>query len=200
MPYKKQPQTIIFFGSSGSGKGTQAQLLLEYLEKNDSSREVLYIETGRRFREFIKEKNYTSKLTAEVLNEGGVVPEFMPIWIWTEYLIRHFSGTEHMVLDGLSRQPHEASIFDSAMKFYKRENPIVLEIKVSRDWAINRLMSRLRSDDTAERITARLDWYYNKTAEALEFFKQDPLYSYHTINGEQEISAVHKDIIKALEW
>jgi adenylate kinase family enzyme len=200
MPYKKQPQTIIFFGSSGSGKGTQAQLLMEYLQKNDSSREVLYIETGRRFREFIKEKNYTSTLTAEVLNEGGVVPEFMPIWIWTEYLIRHFSGSEHMVLDGLSRQPHEASILDSAIKFYKREHPIVMEIKVGRDWAIDKLLSRKRGDDTAESITTRLNWYYDKTAQAVEFFKQNPYYSFHTINGEQDVQAVHEEIIKALEW
>src|SRR3989344_985591 len=54
------PQTIIFFGRSGSGKGTQARLLEEYLRKNDSSkRGVIYIETGARFRQFIKE--YTGK-------------------------------------------------------------------------------------------------------------------------------------------
>lgn len=55
------PQTFIFFGPSGSGKGTQARLLIEYLEKKDPERKTVYIETGRRFRDFITEASYTAK-------------------------------------------------------------------------------------------------------------------------------------------
>jgi len=192
-------QTIIFFGSSGSGKGTQADLLLKYLEKNDPEHKVLHIETGELFRDFMKEKNYTSALTAEIVNQGRILPDFMPIWIWTEYLIKHFSGDEHLILDGVSRQPHEAKILDSAIRFYKRRNPIIVEIKVSRQWATKRLLERGRNDDSEEQIKRRLDWYYQKTSEALQVFKDNSYYSFYSINGEQDIEKVHEDLVSDLK-
>jgi adenylate kinase len=192
------PQTIIFFGPSGSGKGTQAKLLVSELEKKDS-REVHYIETGQRFRDFATEASYTARLTKEIMTKGGLLPEFLPIWIWTEYLIRHVSGDEHLILDGLSRRIHEAPILDSAMKFYKRKNPAVLSINVSKKWAKERLLGRGRNDDKDEKIEERIAWYYDNVLPAVEFFKNNPYYTFHSINGEQTIEEVHKDIMKELK-
>ena len=49
-------QTFIFIGRSGCGKGTQVTLLQEHIKKQDHKRHILfYIETGERFRQFIKE-------------------------------------------------------------------------------------------------------------------------------------------------
>jgi len=60
------PQAFIFFGRSGSGKGTQAKLLVEAL-KEKTGREVLYVETGQRFREFKTGETLSSELTKEVI-------------------------------------------------------------------------------------------------------------------------------------
>ncbi len=189
------PKTFIFFGSSGSGKGTQAKLLIEKLNNIDPDGKVLYIETGQRFREFITEASITSRLAKEVMNSGGLLPEFLPIWIWTEYMIKHVSGDEHMVLDGLSRRPHEAPILDSAMKFYKRDKPFVISLEVSREWAGKRLSDRGRHDDTNMDIEKRLDWYEKNVLPAMEFFKNNPEYNFLTVNGEQGIDLVHQDIL-----
>ena len=48
-------QTFIFIGRSGCGKGTQVALLQKYIKTQDYKRPILYIETGERFRQFIKE-------------------------------------------------------------------------------------------------------------------------------------------------
>lgn len=191
------PQTIIFFGPSGSGKGTQANLLVDKLQKMDS-REVHYIETGQRFRDFSTEASYTARLTKEIMTKGALLPEFLPIWIWTEYFIRHVSGDEHLILDGLSRRVHEAPILDSAMRFYKRENPAVLSIEVTRQWAKERLLNRGRADDKDERIDERMNWYYDNVVPAMEYFKNSSYYRFIQINGEQTIEEVHKEIIERL--
>lgn len=196
----EKPETFIFFGPSGSGKGTQAKLLKEYIEKSGDQDKVLYVETGEQFRDFVsKQTSYTQELTKEIMETGGLMPEFMPIWIWAQFLIDNYSGTEHLILDGLSRRAHEAPVLDGAMKFYKRENPYVIEIDVSRDWALERLMGRGRHDDDPVKITKRLDWYWESVVPAVEYFKVREGYRYIKINGEQPIEKVHQDIIDAIK-
>ncbi len=194
------PQTIIFFGSSGAGKGTQARLLIDLLKKNDPERKTLYVETGQRFRDFTTEASFTAVKTREVIEGGGLLPEFLTIWIWSEYFVRHVSGDEHMILDGLSRRSHEAPILNSAMKFYGRIKPFVILIDVSRDWAKERLLARARGDDIGSQVEKRLDWFEENVRPAMEYFKNDPWYNFVSINGEQTIEKVNQDIVEKLGW
>ena len=57
---------FILMGPSGSGKGTQAKLLMKYL-KNNTNLPLSYLSTGESFRKFIKKQNYTAKLTKDKL-------------------------------------------------------------------------------------------------------------------------------------
>lgn len=189
-----KPYSFIFFGLSGSGKGTQAKLLIDYL-KNKDKRPVIYLETGAKFREFVTEVSKTAQMTKQIMDQGGLLPEFLPIWIWTEYLVKHFSGEEHMVLDGLARRAHEAPILDSALRFYQRERPFVILINVSKKWAIERLLGRGRSDDNVSDIEKRVNWYYENVLPSVEYFKTNDFYNFIEINGEQEIEDVFKEII-----
>ena len=190
--------TFIIFGPSGSGKGTQAELLIEYLKKTDPNRQTFYIETGQRFREFAKDNSYTAKLVKEIIDHGSLAPEFLPIWMWTDFLVKNISGNEHLILDGLSRVVHEAPVLDSAMRFYKRENPFVISIEVSERWSTERLLSRARTDDTLEDIKNRLSWYKKSVTPAIDYFKNDPYYKFVEVNGEQTIPEVHKEIMGKL--
>ncbi len=192
-----QPQTFIFWGPSGSGKGTQAKLLIDKL-KEKSDMKVCYLETGQKFREFALESSFASKLTKNILDEGGLMPEFMPIWIWTEYLVRHVSGEEHLILDGVSRRAPEAPVLDSAIKFFQRKNPIVVSIEVSDDWSRERLSNRGRHDDNKLDIDRRISWFHENTKPAIEFFKNNKDYTFLSINGERSIEEVHADIVSKL--
>jgi len=191
-----EPITVIFFGFSGSGKGTQAQLLQQHLEMQ--GRKVFYIETGQRFRDFLARKNYSSTLTEEVIKVGGLLPPFLPIWIWAGIFIDTLTGSEDVIMDGLSRRPEEAPILDSALKFYKRPTPHVLFLDVSADWARARLVGRGRYDDTEDNISRRHAWFVSEVQPVLDFFKKTPGYHFHTINGEQPVVAVQADICKAI--
>ncbi len=189
------PQTFIFFGPSGSGKGTQARLLIDELKKRNPERRTLYLETGEKLREFAEEASITSSLTKETLDKGELLPEFLPIWIWTEYLVRHLSGHEHLFMDGSPRKLDEAVILDSAIKFYKREKPFVVSIEVSDAWATERLKERGRGDDNDEEIKSRLLWYKDNVLPAIEFFKNNPYYQFVSVSGERAIEEVHAELL-----
>ncbi|MES2436525.1 MAG: nucleoside monophosphate kinase [Patescibacteria group bacterium] len=190
------PQTFLFFGRSGSGKGTQAKLLIDYLKKKTPETQVEYIETGSKLREFSNEVGLTAKMTSDIMKVGGLLPSFIPIWIWTNYFVRYMDGSEHLILDGLSRRAYEAPILDDALKFYKREKPFVLLIDVPRDWAKDHLLHRGRSDDTQKDIDSRLDWYDSNVLPTVEYFKNNEYYTFITINGNQSIEDVHKQILE----
>ncbi len=190
-----KPQTFLFFGKSGCGKGTQAKLLIDALREKDKTNKVIYIETGAKLREFSQEVGLSAQMTAKVMSEGGLLPSFIPIWIWTNYFLRFINGNEHLVLDGLSRRPYEAPILDDALKFYKREKPFVILIDVSNDWSKDHLLKRGRADDSKLDIDARLAWFDTNVMPTVDYFKKSDYYNFLKINGERSIEEVHKEIL-----
>jgi len=189
-------KAFVFFGRSGCGKGTQAKLLADCLR--GKGREVLYVETGNAFREFTKEESLTSKNIQNILKNGHLIPVFLPIWVWTDFMIKNFTGKEDMILDGVCRRKEEAIALDSAFDFYQIEKPTVILMNVSKDWSYARMMERKRADDTPEKIQNRLNWYERDVVPSIEYFKKGIRYNFVEINGEQTIENVHEDIIKAL--
>lgn len=192
------PQTFIFFGKSGSGKGTQAKLLGEYLEKT-SERKSLFIETGQGFRDFINSNSHTASLTKNVLDKGGLLPVFLPVWLWADAFIKQYDGTQNLILDGVCRRTTEAPVLDSALKFYNQKNPVVVYINVSDDWSFKRMKERGRKDDTDEYIKSRLSWFEWHVVPAMSYFHEHPDYTFIEVNGEQTVEAVHEQIISRLQ-
>lgn len=191
------PLTFILFGRSGSGKGTQARLLAKFLNEN-TSRKALYIETGQKFRDFIeKSDSYSSTLTRDVIENGGLMPEFLPIWIWTDFFVNNFTGEEHLVLDGLSRRIDEAPILENALRFYRRERIFVIHLNVPREKAFAMMKSRGREDDTDDYINNRLDWFENTVMPVVEHFRSREGFQFLDVSGEQSIEKVHEDILRA---
>jgi adenylate kinase len=192
------PQTFILFGPSGSGKGTQAKLLIDYLEKNDPEKKVLYLETGEKLREFAKGDSFSARRTKEVIDAGGLMPEFLPIWLWSQFFIEGISDGEHVVIDGISRRPHEAWILDGAMQFYNRKDPCIISLLVSPEWATERLEERGRLDDKEAEIKKRMEWYEKNVVPALDHFRKNSYYKFLEINGEQSIPEVHQEILSKI--
>ncbi|MFA4975424.1 MAG: nucleoside monophosphate kinase [Candidatus Paceibacterota bacterium] len=189
-------KAIVFFGRSGCGKGTQAKLLADFLK--GKGREVLYVETGSSFRELSKEENLTGKNIQDIIKNGYLIPVFLPIWIWTGFMIKNFTGKEDMILDGVCRRYEEAVALDSAFDFYKIEKPNIILVNVSKEWSYQRMLERKRADDTPEKIENRLNWYEKDVLPSVEYFKNKLGYNFIDVNGEQSIENVHKDIISAI--
>ena len=194
------PYTFIFLGQSGSGKGEQSTRLQKKLKEKFPNEEVSYMETGPNFREFIKGEKYSNKLAKAVADRGDIQPAFLPVYFWAGWMLENLKGDEHIVFDGICRRLMEAEVFTTAMEFYNRK-PIVIFIKVSRDWAIDRLTGRGRADDKSlEMVTGRLDWFDEFTLPVVDYFKTSNQYSVLEINGEQTIEEVHQEIMQKLSW
>lgn len=191
--------TIIFIGKSGSGKGTQIKQLTEFLNaKGEQS--IEYVQSGQGLRDFIAGDTYTSKKTQEINAQGKLYPTFIAVWSWVDSIIKNFTGEKILIVDGAPRKLSEAIIMDEMFDFYTRENRYVISIDVSDEWTTQRLRERGRGDDLSEEnIKTRLGWFHDNSPEILSFFEQTGKYKMLTINGEQSIEDVQKDIIQALE-
>ena len=108
-----KPQSFIFTGRSGVGKGTQAALLIEYLKKKDTKK-VLYFASGDGLREYIKGTKHSHKLAKQIYDTGGLFPEFLAVHNWSHFFSENMEGDEHVILDGLPRKLCEAQILDTA--------------------------------------------------------------------------------------
>lgn len=193
------PQTYIIIGRSGAGKGTQSDLLQEYIKEQDSNADILYVESGDEFREFLKRDTYASTLAQNINIEGKLQPAFLAIWVWAKSLIENLDDKKFLIIDGTPRKINEAHVLDEAFSFYGRKNTNVIFINVSDKWAGDRLKERKRSDDTAEGIEKRLNWFDEETMPAVEFYKNNSQYNFLEINGEQTVEEVHNEIVKNLE-
>lgn len=191
-----QPYVFIFIGRSGCGKGTQADLLMAHLKKTDPKREVVDLMTGKLFREFVQGGKYSNKLAKKINDEGGLQPEFLTISLWSNFFCGEMKPDIHLVMDGTPRKYSEALVLDTAVKFYGWTKPHVLYQNISREEAMRRLLARGRADDKPESINSRLDWFDTDVMKALSFFRDNPDYFYHDINGEQPIEEIHNIILQ----
>ncbi len=192
------PRTIIFIGRSGSGKGTQVKMISEELLKN-SPNEILHLEAGTKFREFIGGKNLSNKLAKGIADGGGLQPEFLSIWAWTEQLVNNIEDDTVLFIDGTPRRINEAKILDAALDFYNRSEVDVVYVNVSREIAYQRMKQRGRHDDLKDSdIIARLDWFDTEVSAVLDHYRSHRTYKFHEIDGNRDVNSVHRDIFKSL--
>ncbi|MBI4088112.1 nucleoside monophosphate kinase [Candidatus Kaiserbacteria bacterium] len=191
-----EPLTVLFFGSQGAGKGTQVQKLIEHLKKK-SDRGVVHIDMGQQLRNLRDTGTYAGKLTGEIIDNGIRIYDFMAIYLQTKLLIEKFTGEEHIIADGLARGDDQTRGFDDMMKFYKRDDLQVVNLVISDDTAVKRLLGRGRNDDTEEAIRRRLAWTKTDVLPQLRLL-QERGRVIHEIDGEPDVETIHKDILAVL--
>ncbi len=189
--------TVMFSGPQGSGKGTQITKLTDYLTQKDT-RKVVSFGMGKALREFAAKGGYTGDQVAESLARGELQPLFLASALLAEYFVEHLEGKEHLIVDGFPRQENQLAVYDSAIQFYKRLSPTILNVVISDDVAVERLLKRGRNDDTPEGIKKRLAWSSGHTKPVLEWFRKNPYYRVIDVDGERSIDEIHQDILNKL--
>lgn len=194
-----EKQFIIIIGRSGSGKGTQAELLGKVLLEHGAAK-ILHTTTGGGFREFIEGETYAAKVSKDITNSGGLAPEFLAIWNWSNIFIKNITGTETVILDGAPRRMAEVDALHSAIRFFGYEKATVIHLDVSETWAVDKLASRGREDDNQrEEQERKMQWFMEDVLSCLDFYSRDPRYSYIHVNGEQTVEEVHNELIQKLD-
>ena len=185
---------FVFFGIVGSGKGTQARLLMDYL-KEKTGTESLYVGTGDEFRKLLGSGSLTAEIVRKYLERGELAPDFLTTTMFANVLQEGLAPEKHLVADGYPRTIGQSKDFEEMMKFYKRNQIKIIDVEVSEAEAIKRNMLRGRHDDTKEGLALRIDRYKNKVIPSMNYFAEKEGYEIYKINGEQTAEEVHKEII-----
>lgn len=194
-----QPKTVIFIGPQGSGKGTQIEKLDAVLEAKDPTRQIVDIQTGRRFRALAaKQEGYTEEHVAATLDGGALQPLFLSVNLWADAMREHVDDDCHLLIDGFPRIVREANILETAFDFYKRPHIDVINLDTPEGIVRERMKSRGRADDTDDSIEARLKWYREEVLPVIAFYRKSERATVHDIDGTLDIDGVHQAILAAL--
>ena len=186
-----KPVNLIFFGRSGSGKGTQAELLVKHLSN------ALHVSTGDLMRDLAKQDTDAGIKLKRVLDKGGLPFDQMATTLWMHEISYKLKKDQSLLCDGFPRRQNEAeNLYDFLSWLERIDNTKALVIEISREEATKRLLLRARHDDDKDAISKRLDWYENRVVPAIIFFKDRGLVV--EINGEQTIEKVFEDILQEI--
>lgn len=178
-------------GRSGSGKGTQAELLRKKFDF------FYYISTGDLFRDVAKQDTDVGHRIREILDEGGLPYEDLPVALWMHELIYNLKEEHGILTDGWPRMVPEAKVLDKFLKFLERyDNTLPIYLEISKEVASQRLLARGRYDDNEKAVGGRMDYFDEQTIGVPNYYKEQGRLV--TINGEQPPEKIHEDILKAI--
>ncbi len=124
--------------------------------------------------------------------------DFLTDSIVTNILVNNLTPDKHLIFDGYPRTIAQSQSLESMDKFFHRGNIKIVYIELSKEEAMNRNLARGRADDTEEGLAKRFNEYVNNVVPSMKYFDGKEGYEVLSINGQQSIEDVHKDIIKAL--
>ncbi|MBI4119839.1 MAG: nucleoside monophosphate kinase [Parcubacteria group bacterium] len=159
------PRVIILLGRSGSGKGTQGEFLRQKLEP------CLYVYTGDLFRQLARRNNVAGRKVKQVMDEGGLPPEWLAAFLWQSELLSNLRGGENIIFDGTPRRLDEAKEMDKTLEWLGWTDIRAVLIDITPEEALARLLRRKRSDDTEETIKNRLAWFESSVAPAIDYYR-----------------------------
>jgi adenylate kinase len=195
-----KPQTIIFIGPQGSGKGTQIEKLKSVLEEDDERRRVVDIQTGRRFRALAaKQETFAEDKVATSMSGGTLQPDFLVAVLWGQAMVDQLDPKSHLLIDGFPRTVKQVPDLEDAFLFFERGTVDVVNLMTPEAVVRERMYARARADDTDTSIEERLRWHREDTLPVVEYYRTRANTTVHDIDGTKSIEEVHAQILQALK-
>ena len=186
---------IVLFGPPGSGKGTQAQNLIEKFN-------LKQISTGDLFRFNMKNNTELGQLAKSYIDKGELVPDQVTIDMLTDELKKPCDA-EGFIFDGFPRTAIQTEALEQIVKEVLNADihvclSLIVEDKVLVERLLKRGQTSGRTDDSnQEVISNRIKEYYAKTAEVAELYKQQG--KYVEVNGVGEIDEISEKLFAEVE-
>ncbi|MEU3621699.1 adenylate kinase [Amycolatopsis coloradensis] len=177
---------LVLVGPPGAGKGTQAVALSEKLR-------IPHISTGDLFRAHVGEQTPLGREAKRYLDSGELVPDSVTNEMVRERLAEP-DAKVGFLLDGFPRNTKQADVLGEILGEVDTELNAVIQLQVSEDVVVERLLSRGRSDDTEEVIRRRQQIYVSETAPLLEYYADILV----TVDGVGSIDEISARVLEAL--
>ncbi len=208
---------IILLGAPGSGKGTQARVLVEKFS-------VPHISTGELLRAEMASGSALGKKISDGMDSGEFVPNEV-VMEMIENRLRQSDTRRGFILDGFPRNIPQAQALDSTLALMGRSLQLALYISVEHDQIVRRLTGRLtcascgavynqhfskpkkrgicdncesdqlerRPDDSKKIIASRVATFQKETEPLIAYYRAQ--HKLRTVNGEEKIATISEKII-----
>lgn len=182
---------IVLFGIQGSGKGTQASLLLQHYTDTFS-----YFSSGDLFRALSTRENAIGKYVKSRIAQGELIDDRVTNHLFSAYFYTVLDEKKNMLLDGY---PRSIAQLDSIFALLDKENRSALAIRYQVDDEVvqERMMSRGRDDDTPQAIQKRIQGFYDQTMPVIKHFEQHA--DLVVVNADDSIANIHQKTIEAID-
>ncbi|NUO02916.1 MAG: adenylate kinase [Saprospiraceae bacterium] len=158
---------LILFGPPGSGKGTQAALLVERYQ-------LVHISTGDLFRNEIGNNTPLGLQAKAYMSKGELVPDAITIGMLRNKVETH-PEARGFIFDGFPRTIAQAEALNQLLEEEGTQVHALLALQVDDHEIIKRIKLRGqtsgRSDDMDEKVIQnRIDVYKNETTPVFDFY------------------------------
>ncbi|MEE9439105.1 MAG: adenylate kinase [Saprospiraceae bacterium] len=160
---------IILFGPPGSGKGTQANKLVEEYA-------LLHISTGDLFRYEMGNDTPLGLKAKDYIKKGELVPDEITIGM-LKNKVNNNPDVKGYIFDGFPRTIPQAEELDIFLKEMDDDISLLVALDVKDDEIVKRLLNRGltsgRADDNDEEIIRnRITVYSNETAKVFNYYEK----------------------------
>jgi adenylate kinase len=189
---------IILLGPPGSGKGTQAQRLVQ-------KHGIIQLSTGEMLRAAVAAQTPVGLQAKEIMANGGLVPDEIVIGIISDRLDQP-DMKKGFILDGFPRTVPQAAALDELLKRKHIKLDSVVELRVNESALLQRVENRVaemrargeevRIDDTPEVLAKRLAQYRSLTEPLIHYYSERR--KLLTVDGMMTIEQVTREINRIL--
>jgi adenylate kinase len=189
---------LILLGPPGSGKGTQAQRLVQ-------RHGIAQLSTGEMLRAAVAAQTPVGLKAKDIMASGGLVPDDVVIGIISDRLDQP-DAAKGFILDGFPRTVPQAEALDELLKKKHMKLDAVVELRVNESALLDRVENRaketrargeeVRIDDTPEVLTRRLASYRQLTEPLIHYYSERRKLA--TVDGMMTVENVTRDINRIL--
>jgi adenylate kinase len=189
---------LILLGPPGSGKGTQAQRLVERYG-------IVQLSTGEMLRAAVAAGTPVGLQAKDIMASGGLVSDEIVVSIISDR-IEQPDAKNGFILDGFPRTVPQAEALDELLKHKHMKLDAVIELRVNESALLARVEKRaeetrargeeVRLDDTPEVLTRRLAAYRSQTEPLIHYYSERR--KLLTVDGMMTIEEVTREIGRIL--
>jgi len=211
---------IVLLGAPGSGKGTQAKMLMDHYG-------IPQVSTGDLLRAAVSAGTTLGQKAKAAMDAGELVSDDIVLGMIQERL-QEDDAANGFILDGFPRNPAQAEALDPMLEKMGQPLDAAVQIDVDLDLLMKRILGRRtcagcgavfnvythppkeegvcdycggeltqRGDDNEETVRNRLEVYEQETAPLVDYYRGQGLL--HTVNGVGEVDEIFAAITQTLD-